>query len=78
MASVPVGTKLQVFATLYFDDGTQQNVTTRATWTSLNPDVATIARGGGGFFVTALTPGTAVIEASADGLAGKATITVTP
>lgn len=45
------------------------------TWQSLNPSVATVTQTG---TVTAVAVGTAVIQATADGKIGTATVTVTP
>ena len=45
------------------------------TWTSLTPAVATVSTTG---VVTALSNGTSVIRATVDGIAGQATLTVSP
>lgn len=74
---VPVGTRLQYFATIYYDDGTSTNVSSRATWKSSDTAVATVMRTGQNANVTAVASGMAVVTATADGLTGEATLTVT-
>ena len=61
-------------ATAHLSNGTTQDVTTLATWTSMNTGVATVAAGGR---VTHLSPGKAEIRASFQRAAGGVTIDVT-
>ena len=68
------GQRPQFTATALYDNGTQQNVTARATWTSSNTGVATVNRTGQ---VTTVSPGSSVIQASFQGLSGASTLTVT-
>ena len=58
--SVFAGTTSQLSATASYSDGTTVDVTTTATWTSSNPQVATVTAG----LVTASASGSAVISAS--------------
>lgn len=59
-------------ATAHFDDGSTEDVTDSAQWTSGTPGVATVAAG----LVTAIDNGTAVITATWDSTSGTATISV--
>ena len=68
------GQRPQFTATAVYDNGTQQNVTARATWTSSNTGVATVNRTGQ---VTTVSPGSSVIQATFQGLSGASTLTVT-
>jgi hypothetical protein len=71
--AVPVGGTASLTAQLHGSNG--QTLAGRAvSWTSLNPDVATVDETGQ---VRAITQGTARIEASSEGLTGQATVTVT-
>ena len=75
---VPVATVMQFTATAIFSDGTIQNVTANATWTSSAPGVLAVttvggARGRG----TGVAPGTATVTATFMGIAGSTTATVT-
>jgi uncharacterized protein YjdB len=76
--TIPIGTTVQFTATAIFSDGTTQNVTANATWTSSAPGVlgvttAGIARGRG----TGVAAGTATVTATFMGLSGSTTATVT-
>ncbi len=82
-ASLAVGATQQYQAVAIFSDGTSQNVTFQATWTSSDTTVAQIATGGpgpggGGRGVAhALSPGATTITAQWNGLTGSTTLTVT-
>ena len=72
--SLPVGSPQQYTATGNYSDGTQQNLTASATWTSSSPSVATISTTG---LATAVALGQTTIQASANGLNGSTLLTVT-
>jgi len=75
--NLPVGLVLFMQATAIYTDGSTMDVTNTATWTSSAPAVAAAsnARGTKGM-VTALTGGTADIQATFDGTTGSTTLTV--
>jgi trimeric autotransporter adhesin len=60
-------------ATGTFSDGSTQNITTAVTWTSSNPDVASITAYGQ---VTAQSPGTATITAQLGSVSGNGSLVV--
>jgi uncharacterized protein YjdB len=62
-------TSVQLTATGTFADGTTQNLTNVATWTSSNPAIATVSRNGG--VVTGFAPGTVNITAVFNGIGGS-------
>ncbi len=68
--ALPVGATTRLSATVTGDDGRSMNVP--VIWRSANPGVATVTDG----LVTAITPGSAVITASADGREASTTVTV--
>ena len=84
------GTPMQLQAVAIFTDGSSQNVTFQAQWSSANAQIAVVGNSGGGGGggggpgqqpkgrVLAMTPGTVTITATAQGLTGKATIVVKP
>ncbi|MGH8446367.1 MAG: Ig-like domain-containing protein, partial [Solimonas sp.] len=76
--SLAAGTGATLKATLSFNDGSKTDVTGSATWSSFNPDIATVSDSVAtrGQLVT-LKAGTATIKASYAGLNDEATITVT-
>jgi hypothetical protein len=72
------GTQLQFVATCLFSDGTTQDITTVATWTSSLGSVATISNAGGTEgLATGVAQGTTTITASFQGKTGSTTLTVT-
>ncbi len=81
-ASIGVGQKQQFTATGTYSDGSHQNLTGIATWTSSTPSVATIA---GGRAISLNTPGvatgiaagTTTISATSGSVSGSTTLTVT-
>lgn len=83
--TLPVGARQTYTATAIFSDGSTADVTTRATWVSSKPAVASITAGGGGGpgggggggQAVALGAGTATITATYSGFAATATLTVT-
>jgi phospholipase C len=75
-ASITTGSTQPFTATGTYSNGTTQNITTKATWTSSNTAVATIALHTGS--ATAVAPGTVTITAISGTIQGTATLTVTP
>lgn len=79
-AAVRTGTSQQFTATGTYSDGTQQDITSQAAWSSSDPTVATAAAGG---VVGGVAPGTATITAlytgpglPSSGISGSAPVTV--
>jgi YD repeat-containing protein len=66
-----VGQQQQFTATANFSNGTQQNLTTSAVWSSSNTSVATVTQQG---LVTSAGPGSAVISATSNGITGWTTL----
>ena len=75
-ASTAAGTSLQLTATGVFSDGHSQDLTSTASWSSSNAQVASVSAASGD--VSALTPGTTSVSAAVQGMQGTASITVTP
>jgi len=73
--SLATGTTQQFTATGTFTDGSTQDITNIATWSSDSPEVATINAAG---LAKAVAEGTAVISASSGGKSAAATLVVTP
>jgi hypothetical protein len=79
--SIAPTTSLQftAFGTLADSNSTQQNLTTFATWTSLDPAVADVSDSAGSKgFTTANSAGTATITATYDGRSGSAAFKSSP
>ena len=74
-ASVAAGYTQQFTAMGTYSNGTTQNLTSTASWTSSNTSVATIKIHTG--VATTLTAGTATITAASGTISGSATLTVT-
>jgi uncharacterized protein YjdB len=72
--TIPDGTTQQFTAMADMSDGSQQDITSTASWQSLDLGVATIVAGG---LATAVGPGVADITATQGGQTGTATLTVT-
>ena len=72
-SSLPAGESAQFTATGNFSDGTVQNLTQSATWSSSAPGVATITAGG---LARGVTTGTLSISATMSSITGSATLTV--
>jgi len=70
---VGMGQTVQLTATATFSNGTQQNVTSQATWQSSNSSLATVSAG----LVVGLTIGSVAVTASFQGASGALGITVT-
>jgi hypothetical protein len=73
-SSLPVGESEQLTATGNFSDGTIQNLTQSATWSSSAPGVATITAGG---LATGVTAGTSSLSATMTSITSSTTLTVT-
>ncbi|MDP1827233.1 MAG: Ig-like domain-containing protein [Archangium sp.] len=72
------GTELAFTATGLFTDGTTQDLTAQATWTSTAPAHVTVSSQGSARGVAqALTQGTAAVRAAIGGRTGSSTVTVT-
>jgi uncharacterized protein YjdB len=73
--SIAIGTRLQFTATGLFTDGTSQNLTTQATWTTSPTNTCTISPATG--LATALAVGSCTVSATFQGVTGSANLTVT-
>jgi len=73
--SITVGGQQQFTATGRYSDGSQQNLTGSASWTSTNTSVATLSSPG---LATAVTTGDTTIQAAVGSVNGSTTITVNP
>jgi hypothetical protein len=69
------GASQQFVATGIYSDGSSQDLTSQATWSSSNIAVATVSAGG---VAAALVPGTAKITAALGPVSGSALLTVQP
>lgn len=72
--SLPVGTTLQLAVTGLFTDGTQQDLTAQAAWSSATPGTATVTAGG---LLSALAEGNADVTAGLGGVSTTAQVAVT-
>jgi len=72
-ASILEGQTQQFTATAVYSDGSTQDVTGQAAWSSSDPAVATVAAG----LATGVGAGSATIQAAYEGKDGQATLTVT-
>ncbi len=73
--SAAAGTVVQFVATGVFTDGSTQDITATANWSSSSPTVATISSGG---LATAIAAGTTTIECAQGSTNNSTTLTVTP
>ena len=77
-ASSPKGTTRQFFAVGFFSDGSSQDLTQQATWSSSALEVATISNSTGSRgLATAANPGSSNITATVNGVTGSTPFTVT-
>jgi hypothetical protein len=74
-ASIPKGSTQQFSATAAFSDGSSQDVTGVANWSSTDSAIATVSAGG---LVHGGDPGKTTISATFTTLTAKATVTATP
>jgi hypothetical protein len=70
---VLAGATQQFTATATYSDGSTENITSQAVWTSSNPTVASIASNG---LATAVSPGSTIISAALAGFSGRSMLTV--
>lgn len=75
-ATIALGTTQQFVATAVYSDGSAQDVSTKAAWTSATPTVATVTAASGN--AHAISQGSTIIAASFNGKTGTATLTVAP
>ena len=73
--SLIAGSTAQYTAIGTFSNGTTQNITPSATWTSTNPNMATVNSAG---LATAVAAGTTTIQATSETITGSASLTITP
>jgi hypothetical protein len=73
-AGMPAGITQKLTATGIYSNGSKQDLSAQAVWTSSGTGVATVDPGGK---VTAVSPGSTTIIAEADGVVGSATLIVT-
>jgi uncharacterized protein YjdB len=73
--TLPLGVTPQFTATGTFSDGSTQNITGTAQWSSSTPTVATITSATG--LATTVAQGSATISATSGSVSGSATLTVT-
>jgi len=74
-SSIPLGPSQQFTATGAYGDGSSQDLTTKVTWSSSNPAVATTSPTG---VATTVGMGTATVSASMNSVTGTASLTVGP
>lgn len=77
--NVPVGTAVQLTATGVWSDGSTQNLTSQATWSSSSAAVATVGTASAGTpgLVSAAAAGSTTVTASFMGVSGSTPVTVT-
>jgi trimeric autotransporter adhesin len=76
--SIAKGTGKQFTATGTYSDGTTQNLTTTATWSSSSSGIATISNAAGSQgLATSVAAGSTTIKATSAGISGSTTLTVT-
>lgn len=76
--SAAKGTLRQLYAQATLSDGSTQDVTTQATWTSSDETVATVSNASGSHgLATAVSMGTTTITATLSGTSGATTLAVT-
>jgi len=76
---IPRGLSLAMQATAFLSDGSAQDITLQATWTSDDPSIAAVSTAGmSRGLVTAVAPGVTTIRARFLGMEGTAVVTVTP
>lgn len=75
---IPVGLSLAMQATAFLSDGSSQDITLQATWTSDDPRIANVSTAGmSRGLVTGVAPGGTTIHARFLGMEGTALVTVT-
>lgn len=71
-----VGSSTNFKANAMYEDGTTEDVTSRATWISSDEEVATIALSGGSAVATGVDTGTVVIQAQLIGYSSSTTLKI--
>src|SRR5208283_4822316 len=71
--SIAAGQQLQFTATGTYTDGSHQNLTSNAAWTSSAPAVATVSAG----LATGIAAGSTTIQATSGSISGSTGLTVT-
>ena len=74
-ASIALGTTQQFTVTGTYTDGSQQNLTSSATWSSSDTTIFTVSATG---LATSSGVGTATLTATVNGVSGSTSLTVTP
>jgi len=72
--TLTIGTTQQATATGHFSDGTTQDLTAGAGWSSQSPSVVTVSGAG---LITAKAAGTSIVTATSGTVSGSMTVTVT-
>jgi Bacterial Ig-like domain (group 2) len=76
-STTPLGVSAQLTATATYSNGTTGNVTAQASWSSSNPQVASVGTSGGtNGLVVPVSAGATVITASLGGVSGTSSFTV--
>jgi uncharacterized protein YjdB len=75
-ATIAINATQQLVATAVYSDGSAQDVSTQAAWTSATPAVATVTAASGK--ATGVRAGSAVVTATFNGKSGSSTLTVSP
>jgi trimeric autotransporter adhesin len=77
-ASIPIGTALAFVAKGTYSDGSTIDVTTSATWSTKDANIATISNAAGSNgTATGMAAGTTTVQTSLDGVTATASLTVT-
>ena len=75
--SLAVGTQTQLHVIAHYDDGSQKDVTTEATWSSADDALLRVSNSTGQLGqLTALASGSVAVSASLDGIQGSTTVTI--
>jgi hypothetical protein len=76
--SIADGTNVQLAATGIFSDGTNQDLTAQATWSSSNAPIATVSNAAGSQgLATGVSPGSSTVSAAFGGKTGSTDVAVT-
>ncbi|PSM31767.1 ATP-dependent DNA ligase [Haliangium sp. UPWRP_2] len=76
--SIAKDTTVQLTATGTYSDGTTQDLTTMATWSAMNPAIATVSSGGGtAGLASGVGAGSTAIAAAFSGKTGSTSLTIT-
>jgi len=78
ISTLRVGNSVQITATGTFSNGSQQDITQSASWSSSNPNVASVTNLSPKGQLLGVSPGTAIIQASIGEVGASFQVTVTP